>query len=99
SSCPSGSERDSRVQPGVEHVDQERACHVRECRNENDRLDDWIIAAGDTIDGQPSDSGPEEYGFRNESALDDRANLKTDDRHDWNQRGPQRVANDDGPLG
>src|SRR6185503_16271959 len=72
-------ERDARIEPGVQQVDEERAEHERDRRDEHDSLDDRIVLRRDRLHRQAPDPRPREDRLSDERALDDRAHLDADE--------------------
>src|SRR6202030_4289635 len=61
---------DARIEQSVADVDREIDQHIGGREQQDDALDDRVVAAQDGIDGEPADAGDGEHRLGNDDAAD-----------------------------
>src|SRR3954453_13357842 len=86
---------DARVEHRVQEVDAEVDDDVRDRRDEDDPLDDRVVAREDRVERELPEARQHEDLLGDDRARDQEAELQAEDRHDRQQAVAQRVAADD----
>src|SRR6266511_2529768 len=89
---------DARVQVRVEQVDGQVDDDVPGRRDEDDALEQRVVALVDRVDRQPPESGDAEDLLGDDGAGDQCAELQSDHRRQRDERIAQRVLADHRPL-
>src|SRR2546422_635360 len=89
------SQSNSRVEVGVDHVDEEVDEDKRRREEEHRRLHHRIVAVVDRLDRQAADTRPGEDRLGDDGAPEQRAELDPDDGHDRDRGVLEGVLPDD----
>ena len=90
---------DPRVEEAVRDVDEEVDEDVDHGDDQDEALDDDVVAADDRLVQRPPDARQVERWSRSgRRRTNSAAELQADDRHDGQERVPRRVPDDDRPL-
>src|SRR5438045_2317717 len=85
------SERNARIEPGVEEVDHEIDQHEDEGADDDHRLHDRIVASQHRLHREEPDAGPREHRFHDDGAAEEVSELEANDRHHRQQRVLERM--------
>ena len=86
---------DPRVDERIDQIDDQVDEHEHRRDDHHDRQDDGEVLAQHGFDDRPTEAGDEEDVLDDERAADQRAGGDAEDRDEREQRGPQRVLEQD----
>src|SRR5262245_23414682 len=96
-SAPAMSVADARIEEHVAQVHREVDQHVSSREDENDALNDRIIAPQDGIHCEAAYAGDREHGLGNDRAAHEERDPDADDSHDRNRGILESVSSEDCP--
>src|SRR6266568_7562593 len=73
---------DARVEQRIAQIDQQVDQHIGGRENEDDALDDRVVAAQDGVDREPPEAGDSKHRLGDDDAADQQRNPDPDDCHD-----------------
>src|SRR3954452_11143302 len=94
-SCLTSGDADARVEDRIQEVHREVDDDVADRRDQDDALDDRVVAREDGVERELAEAGQDEDLLGHHRAGDQQAELEAEDRHDRQEAVAQRVAADD----
>src|SRR5713226_7608057 len=83
---------DAWVEQRIAQIDQEVDQHIGGRENQDDALDDRVVAAQDRIDRQPPETGDREHRLGHDDPRYQQRDADADDRHDRHRGVLKRMA-------